>query len=325
MPHEGAHVLSGTAESRATAVVRRTAELLASSAPIDHLFPRFAEELGALFGASAINLALGPDPEDLLLYKDEVAVTPAADLTRVETALRGQVVASPRAIAVPLSYDGGTVGALGIRAGEGTSYDDEDVDVLRACALYVAVRVHEQRLRDERDRLAVLAGTDPLTGIANRRSFDDRLAAEWRRAVREETNLAAIMIDVDLFKSFNDRYGHVVGDICLKRVAAALRETVRRPGDLVARVGGEEFCALLPATDLIGATTMADAVRLNMVAQGIPHDDNARGIVTISCGVAAYRPQAGDEDETRLIRAADAGLYRAKAAGRDHVATGTAD
>lgn len=310
-------MLPGSHESRSTAVVRRTAELLASEAPLADLFPRFASELAGFFGAAAVNLALGSG--EILLYKGGVSTGPGSDLTRVGVALGGETAASARAIAVPLVYDGRVVGALGVRAAEGTAYEDEDVDVLRACALYLAVRVHEERLRIERDRLAELAGTDALTGVPNRRGFDERLETEWRRALREGDVLAAAMIDVDLFKSFNDRYGHVAGDLCLKRVAGALREALRRPGDLVARVGGEEFCAVLPGTDLVGAVTIAEAMRQAVSAQTIPHAGNPRHVVTVSVGVAAVRPSGGDP--LRLVAAADGALYVAKAAGRDRVAT----
>jgi diguanylate cyclase (GGDEF)-like protein len=312
-------MLSGSAESRSTAVVRRTAELLSSDAPLLDLFPAFARELGALFGASAVNLALGPTGATLLLYKDG-AVTSGADLTRVRAALAGQVAASARAVAVPLHYGSEVIGALGLRADEATAYNNEDVDTLRACALYLSVRVHEEDVREERDRFALLAGTDALTGIANRRAFDDRLDQEWRRAARDGSPLAAVMVDVDLFKSFNDRYGHLAGDLCLKQIASALRSAARRPGDFLARVGGEEFCAVLAGADIVGAMTIAEMMRAAVATQAIPHDDNPERIVTVTCGAAATRPLA-EADPKRLIAAADAGLYAAKRAGRDRVAS----
>lgn len=314
-------MLVGLPESRSTAIIRRTAELFASEAPLVDLFPRFAGELATLFAASAVNLALGTAPSNLLLYKDGAVTSSPADVTRIAVALAGQISASSRAIAVPLLYNGEVVGALGVRAADGTEYEDDDVDALRACGLYLAVRVNEQQIRSERDRLALLAGTDALTGLPNRRAFDERLEAEWRRAVREEASLGVVMIDVDLFKSFNDRYGHIAGDLCLKRVAAGLADALRRPGDVIARVGGEEFCAILPATDLVGAVTLADAMRACVAAQAIPHEGNPKGIVTVSCGVAAARPLR-DHNALRLVAAADDALYVAKAAGRDHVATG---
>ena len=312
-------MLTGQAESRSTAVVRRTAELLTSDAPLADLFPAFARELAGLFGASAVNLALGASGTPILLYK-EGAAGPGADLSRVRTALSGEISASARAVAVPLRHQNAIVGALGVRADESTAYEDDDVDTLRACALYLSVRVQQEAMREERDRYAMLAGTDALTGIANRRAFDERLDQEWRRAVRDGSPLAAVMIDVDLFKSFNDRYGHLAGDLCLKQVATALRDAARRPGDFIARVGGEEFCAVLAGADIIGAVTIAQTMRGAVEAQAIPHDDNPRRILTITCGAAATRP-AADGDPNRLIKAADDGLYAAKRGGRDQVAS----
>lgn len=312
-------MLSGSAESRSTAVVRRTAELLTSDAPLVDLFPAFARELAGLFGASAVNLALGASGTTLLLYKDG-AVAPGADVTRVRAALAGEVAASARAVAVPLRYGSGVVGALGLRADDSTAYDNEDVDTLRACALYLSVRVQEEAMREERDRYAMLAGTDALTGIANRRAFDERLDQEWRRAARDGSPLAAVMVDIDLFKSFNDRYGHLAGDLCLKQVAAALRDAARRPGDFLARVGGEEFCGVLAGADIVGAMTIAETMRAAIAAHAIPHEDNPRHVLTITCGAAATRP-TDKGDPRRLIAAADDGLYVAKRAGRDQVAS----
>jgi diguanylate cyclase (GGDEF)-like protein len=319
MENEGSAMLSGSEESRSTAVVRRSAELLTSDAPLADLFPAFARELAGLFGASAVNLALGATGATLLLYK-EGAAGPGADLTRVREALKGEITASARAVAVPLRSDSRIIGALGVRADESTAYGEEDVDTLRACSLYLAVRVREEAIREERDRFAMLAGTDALTGIANKRAFDERLQEEWRRAARDGSPLAAVMVDVDLFKSFNDRYGHLAGDLCLKQVAATIRDAARRPGDFIARVGGEEFCALLAGADIVGAVTIADTMRAAVESQAIPHEDNPRRILTITCGTAATKPRDGG-DPTRLVRAADSALYAAKHLGRDRVAS----
>ena len=312
-------MLGGSAESRAAAVVRRTAELLASEAPLSDLFPAFATQLATFFGAAAVNLAVGGAAEVLFLYKAGSLASPA-DLTGVGSALAGEAISDARSVAVPLMYGGEAIGAVGVLAAEATSYNDEDADALRVCALYLAVRVHEERLREERDRLAVLAGTDPLTGLPNRRAFDQRLESEWRRGIRAGTPLSAAYVDVDLFKSFNDRYGHLAGDVCLKHVAAALRDALHRPGDMLARVGGEEFCALLPGAEISGARSIAEAMRAAVAAQEIPHDENLpRQIVTVTCGIASARPRLERSPQT-VIEDADRALYVAKASGRDRVA-----
>jgi len=171
--------------------------------------------------------------------------------------------------------------------------------------------------------LAVLADHDSLTGIANRRRFEEVLALEFARAARSGAPLSLLMFDVDYFKRYNDTYGHVAGDACLRQVAAALRDSLVRPADLAARYGGEEFVALLPDTDPAGARLVAERVRQAIMALGIPHAGNGAGIVTISAGV--YTSSTGREaleSATALVERADALLYQAKQSGRNQVCGG---
>ena len=161
-----------------------------------------------------------------------------------------------------------------------------------------------------------LARCDGLTGLINRRGLDEAIAAEWRKSWREEQSLSLLMIDVDHFKRFNDRYGHQAGDECLRQVASALLAASRRPGDSVARYGGEEFVLLLPTTDAEGAVAVAARVRLAVQALAIPHADSPHGTVSISIGMACDIP-SGERAASDLIAAADLGLYQAKAAGRN--------
>lgn len=197
----------------------------------------------------------------------------------------------------------------------------------------VAIRDASERKRAEAEllrayeRMEAMATTDALTGIANRRRFEDAMETEWRRCARDETSLAVIILDVDHFKRFNDRYGHPAGDGCLRQVAAVLRDGARRPSDLVARIGGEEFAILLPATELSGAAIVAERLRAEVQALAIPHAGNLpSGLVTISLGVAAAWPQPDRDPAMQqrareaLISTADHALYAAKEAGRDRVA-----
>lgn len=163
-----------------------------------------------------------------------------------------------------------------------------------------------------------LATTDALTGISNRRSFDAALAREWDRCARSRSNLAVLMIDVDHFKKFNDSYGHIEGDVCLKRVAQAIRTEVQRPSDVCARYGGEEFAVILPDTDAKGALILGEAIGEAVRMQFIPHDASETKFVTVSVGCAAMIPYTGDSPQL-LIRSADAALYQAKESGRDRV------
>jgi diguanylate cyclase (GGDEF)-like protein len=179
--------------------------------------------------------------------------------------------------------------------------------------------VAENSLREAAGNLLVMAATDGLTGIPNRRSHEDALAQEWRRAIRNETSLGVLMIDVDCFKLFNDHYGHQMGDEVLKAVASCFSTTLRRPGDIAARYGGEEFVALLPETELAGAMNVAEAVRAAVADLAIAHVRSPNGYVTVSVGVAVARPVPGDPSAA-LVREADDALYQAKRSGRNRVA-----
>jgi diguanylate cyclase (GGDEF)-like protein len=173
------------------------------------------------------------------------------------------------------------------------------------------------RRREAEHKLALV---DALTGLANRRQFDSVLEREWRRAVREHSPLALLMIDVDHFKAYNDRYGHRRGDDVLATIAQAIEATVVRPGDVAARYGGEEFAVILPATDTSSALTVAERIRCAIAALAVPHADSAACVTSVSVGVASIVPRRSD-DRATLIDAADAALYDAKRAGRNRSVT----
>ena len=179
-----------------------------------------------------------------------------------------------------------------------------------------------EALRVANEELRHLAHSDGLTGVGNRRRFEDFLASEWRRARRGGSEISLVLIDIDHFKLFNDAYGHHAGDDCLRRVGAVLTSAVRRPGDLVARFGGEEFAILLGGTDAAGALAVARQVLAVVEHLAIPHRASPTSDhVTISVGVATTSVPEGLQ-ESALIEAADAALYRAKAAGRNRVESG---
>lgn len=185
-------------------------------------------------------------------------------------------------------------------------------------------------LKFQSDIMRKLVFLDGLTGVYNRRYFDQQLALEWARSARHDSPLSVILLDVDFFKHYNDHYGHQAGDDCLKQVAMTLKTSLKRPADLVARYGGEEFICILPDTNFLEAMTMARQLEQQVRARQIPHEKSAIGpFLTISLGVAA-RSEAdmGTEtgetvnDSNALIALADARLYRAKSSGRGRACGG---
>ncbi len=179
----------------------------------------------------------------------------------------------------------------------------------------------EQQLQEAYRAVEAMAMTDGLTGLANRRHFDQYLGSEWRRAMRERQPLTLLMIDVDFFKPYNDTYGHTRGDSCLKQIAEACQDVVARPGDLVARFGGEEFTVILPNTASEGGWQVALEICEAVRRRKLPHRGNPGGIVTVSIGCATAVPQFG-KHAFNLIEWADTALYKAKQNGRDQVCGG---
>ncbi len=189
-------------------------------------------------------------------------------------------------------------------------------------------RAREAQLLRERERLeaynaelAQQAASDGLLGIANRREFERVLKLEWRRAARERQPLGLLMIDIDCFKRFNDSYGHQHGDACLRAVADVLKTAAARPGDLVARYGGEEMVVLMPHTSLEGANRMAERIHTMLAERALSFPDSpVAANVTVSIGVSSLLP-VRDAKRATLVKLADEGLYLAKEAGRNRTAS----
>ncbi len=175
-------------------------------------------------------------------------------------------------------------------------------------------------LKQTRDLLESLASIDGLTGIPNRRNFDRTMQKEWNRAVRHETPLSLVMMDIDYFKLYNDFYGHAMGDSCLKRVAITIKRALNRASDFAARYGGEEFVAILPGCDKDNAVQTAWGIRKAIYDLNIPHEtSDTAGCITLSLGVATFHPMQDEKLPLKLITTADEALYRAKEAGRNTV------
>lgn len=183
-------------------------------------------------------------------------------------------------------------------------------------SLILENKIRELEIAEE--KLKSLASMDGLTGIYNRRTFDTEFNNEWYRGLRNNKKISLIMIDVDDFKSYNDNYGHLNGDECLKSVAHTIRDSIERPYDIVCRYGGEEFVVLLVNTDVKGAEYIANKIKENIYNLNIKHEHTAAKRVTISLGVASMMPVVNYEREN-FIKLADKALYEAKRKGKNRV------
>lgn len=198
---------------------------------------------------------------------------------------------------------------------------DQTLEVQRQANLTLEARVHArtEELEQVNERLKALTITDGLTQVANRRRFDECLAAEFKRACRHRYPLSAILLDIDNFKALNDNHGHLIGDDCLVSVASACSDLIHRSGDLLARYGGEEFVALLPGTPEAGAIAVAERLRQAVMNAPMPSGSDGRPLsLTISVGVATRIPSQ-EEIGADLVKCADEALYAAKEAGRNRV------
>lgn len=198
-----------------------------------------------------------------------------------------------------------------------------EVDFLHDLANQVAIAIQQSELLHQLEianrELQRIANTDGLTGVPNRRQFDQFLNQEWRRLTRTKQPLSLILCDIDYFKLYNDNYGHVAGNSCLRTVAQSIAAAVQRPGDLVARYGGEEFAVILPATDLLGAIFVAHKIRRYLQnAQLIHPQSSVNKYVTLSIGVATTIPDQNRYPES-LVKSADVAMYKAKEQGRDRI------
>jgi two-component system cell cycle response regulator len=207
--------------------------------------------------------------------------------------------------------------------GNSRQWQNWEIDFLKQLATQVGIAIQQSQLytqlRTVNEKLKKLVIQDGLTGIANRRHFEQTLDSEWQRLAREQKPLSLILCDVDFFKNYNDSCGHPAGDACLKEIAKVLTEAIKRPADLVARYGGEEFAIILPDTSDRGALWVAERIRQQLQQLKLPHPRSPIGRhVTLSMGVATIIPNGNRLSES-LVREADRALYQAKSKGRDRV------
>jgi diguanylate cyclase (GGDEF)-like protein len=238
---------------------------------------------------------------------------------------------------VPIRFRQLVIGALNIESGATEEFDADNLQVLQMIGTQIAGAIHQARLNEQlsqaraelqatnrqlhavNDALQQLSLLDALTGVANRRRFDDTLETEWRRATRSREPTSLLLVDIDSFKDYNDCYGHLRGDDCLRRVARELDAGIHRAGDLLARYGGEEFAVVLPGMPLLAAHRLAETLRARIEVLDIPHQRSATGPrITVSIGVGTLVPSVA-ESPASLVAKADEALYAAKASGRNRV------
>ncbi|MBV8246198.1 MAG: diguanylate cyclase, partial [Candidatus Eremiobacteraeota bacterium] len=312
------------------------ARWLAETDSLEELFTRYCTLLSTTLGEAAGFLAFAHADRLRLEYCFEGGITrrldgpevpPSSAALEVLVSKKARVVrASERRLIdtthqahlysayVPLIISNRVEGIFWMTRVSPSAFSEGDVELLETIAgfLSAAVRSHQAALATS--RLEQLAATDSLTGVPNRRAFDHRLQTECVSSVY----LSLLMIDIDHFKIYNDSYGHLAGDNCLKQIAQRAVKCLGRSTDFLARYGGEEFVAVLPRTDLEGAIRVAENIRAAIYEMALPHAGNSDGVVTISVGVASAPP---DESRraTDLVERADRALYDAKSSGRNRV------
>ena len=261
-------------------------------------------------GLAGLEIAISQRPDIILLD----VMMPEVDGHEICTRLK----ANPLTHSIPVIF----ITSLKEETDEAHGLEIGAIDYITKpfCPAIIQARVRNHlELKRYRDLLEDLAATDGLTGIPNRRQFEQTLEREWRNAIRRKSPMSLILIDIDFFKPYNDHYGHLQGDECLRAVGQALVGAARRPSELVARYGGEEFVCILPDTEVAGAAHVAQDLLDRVRSLQLPHvGSTVANHVTLSLGVASMIPSVG-ELPGELIQRADALLYNAKRSGRNQV------
>jgi diguanylate cyclase (GGDEF)-like protein len=310
------------------ALVRNFVELLSTQGSAGDVWLMCCQPLALLMDARLVSIVFRTEEGDRVVCQWSEGGAKAASpdlspqsltaevLNNNTTVIREAANHESAAIGVPIRFGTTLLGAICVE--DAPIPDRELITLLESCALSAGARVNTDAMVDNTARYERLAFTDGLTGIANRRRFDETLAVEWSRAARSGLALTVLMMDVDHFKLYNDSYGHPAGDLCLQHIANLIRDSTRRSSDLCARYGGEEFVALLPGLDLAGGTRVAEALKASIAEQNLAHAGSSLGRVSLSIGVASLVPTF-DSKCGVLVLAADAALYEAKRAGRNRV------
>lgn len=278
---------------------------------LDSMLRDSYEIIVALNGEQALTRATSAPPPDLILLDIQMEGMDGYEVCR--RLMKNDITRS-----IPVIFVTSLTDEEDERKGLELGAIDYITKPYRPSIIRVRLRNHLE-LKHKRDLLDRLCSQDALTAIANRRSLEGFLEKEWQRAARYGDELGIIFMDIDHFKRYNDNYGHVTGDECLKEVVGIMKKALNRPTDLLARYGGEEFVCVLPETDLAGARVVAEALRSAVLARAIPHAYSDYGCVTLSFGVVAAKPLEQLDCPSDLLEAADRMLFLAKKQGRNRI------
>ncbi|HTA38445.1 MAG TPA: diguanylate cyclase [Candidatus Acidoferrales bacterium] len=300
------------------AFILATGTLLGSDVPLRSLLPRLVDSLAAYFEASHAVLVLPAEAGYRVACSWGASGPPNDEVERCAAlALAGNPERRDGIATATMSCGARTSGAVALLLPR-SRLDEEQRLTLQTWAAVVSLRERQSSIEEEYRRLETIAESDQLTGIANRRAFDAHLRTEWNAFARTGEPFCLAIFDIDFFKGYNDRYGHLAGDKALQRVAAAIRGCLHRPRDLAARFGGEEFVIVLPDTSQTEAIAISERMREAVLALNIAHAGSGLGTATVSAGIA--ESAATDTDPAGIVARADQELYRAKEAGRNRVA-----
>ena len=303
-------------------MLRETAALINGSGPLETILDAVCSRLLRAADASEVTLALA-DPQGCTVRWRRTRSSFKACEEVVDDAIARAVLADGvprldlnRAYAA-LRDDGRVSGAVWMISRRDV-YDEDGLALCDAFAGYLSLALQKAALREHARHLEELTIMDGLTGVPNRRAFDAALEREWTRAIRAKKPIAIALLDIDHFKNYNDAYGHPQGDVCLRQIARACKESVVRATDCFARYGGEEFGVVIPDAESRCAAKVAERLRAAVETLAIAHESAPRGVVTVSVGVASIVPKRGAHYR-ELLESADRALYRAKGTGRDRI------
>ncbi|MDQ2865420.1 MAG: diguanylate cyclase [Candidatus Eremiobacteraeota bacterium] len=307
-------------DGQASALLEEVARFAASDGSLRPVLPELCVLLAQYLDAKTLTLVLVDAQGRRAAFAHPQGQSTDADEQLASQALSGEAVEAPGLLVQLLQFGDRAMGAVVVR--RNLPFETVEAATLATWSSIVALRIHHDRVELDKERFETIAGRDQLTGIANRRAFDSHVQRVWERSRETGEPISIVLLDVDYFKAYNDRYGHLAGDAALHRVAQTLEVSLQRSTDLLARYGGEEFVVVLADCSESDAIGIAERMRQATIDIHIENDRSQIGIVTVSIGVASARATL-ETNASIVIEQADRALYGAKEAGRNRVVSAT--